>query len=472
MCIHPKVINRSNRLAGLTRPAGLVYVPQPNGDFFTSQYRLDRVHGFKSDQIIVPCGKCLECVKKRQNDLSTRTAREAAYRGSFFFVTLTYNDESLPVSVRLCQVVKDTGEVLYPYECEQLVRLQRREDAQTVELVKDVRGELLRLAPSPSARVVTRPFFEDDEFLYYYEFTPSINRRDLRLWLKRCRVKYKRMFGRPLSEFSYVATGEYGPKTARPHYHICLLGLSEHEVSWMANEWTYGFTNVKKVNAVNPDGSNGFEIAGKYVGKYVTKGKFECDSVKCGIAQKPRLLLSKGVGFEQKDIVGYRRLNTSQKTWFPVYKCTLPDSLISYYRCYDLYGKYDINSLVDPSTGKRFTDSKLLEMAAEISKRSRITVGRSEYALPHNYLLHLWYVYDDIKKCYRASELRLQMSALTRVDPVADYISQLRQDYPAITAGEISSKVSEFVECRFHDSDAREARADDSLRAFYSSSIF
>ena len=45
---------------------------------------------------LVPCGKCSECVKKRQSSYVVRCIEESRKRGRIWFLTLTYNDDHLP----------------------------------------------------------------------------------------------------------------------------------------------------------------------------------------------------------------------------------------------------------------------------------------------------------------------------------------------------------------------------------------
>ena len=51
--------------------------------------------------ILVPCGKCPVCLRKRQQDWSIRIQNEAEYTekhgGAVYFITLTYDDEHLPI---------------------------------------------------------------------------------------------------------------------------------------------------------------------------------------------------------------------------------------------------------------------------------------------------------------------------------------------------------------------------------------
>ena len=44
----------------------------------------------------VPCGKCLHCRKKQRSEWAMRLYHELGYHQDSVFLTLTYNDKSLP----------------------------------------------------------------------------------------------------------------------------------------------------------------------------------------------------------------------------------------------------------------------------------------------------------------------------------------------------------------------------------------
>lgn len=290
------------------------------------------------DYVPVPCGHCINCLRNKQNALVSRCLEESDKRGTFSFVTLTYKDENLPISQSLWRASVDTGEI-------QLVSPGEIVSSCEDNLFLD-RAKVLSLAAGPEPRYFDRYIdgFSDGEFVYFSRLTPSLNVRDVRLWLKRCRVSFERETGKHL-DFSYVIVGEMGPRTCRPHYHLAFFGLQPDEVRYFADRWTYGYTDVKNVKSVNPDGTDGFAIASRYIGKYMSKGKFDCSSVKDKSALKPRVCQSKGIG---KSLIV--KLRSSM--------C-----------CFDMFGAYDINTFFCPSLGRGLTEDEISQIVKEIPNR-------------------------------------------------------------------------------------------------------
>ena len=427
---------------------------------------------------VVACGKCLECLKRRQNDLAVRCNSLAQRYGSMVFTTLTYDNENLPLFIRMYKVSRDTGEVFFDSQARPLVRLPDESEKPSESWLSVVRSKVLSMQASPYARVLTIPFEVasafSEEYDYFFEVTPSLYRRDVRLWLKNARVKYERSFGTKLPDFKYVLIGEMGPKTCRPHYHLAFFGLSKKVVDWMTELWKYGFHLNKLVNAINEDGSNGFEIASKYIGKYMVKGRFECDSVKCGLAERPRLCMSLGVS-------------------------KLSDQLVSYYRCYDLFGAYDIEH---PS----LSPGDYLRLYEEVRKRSGISIGPNRYGLPASFSKQIWSVVTlsgdsivhpsdtidlptynrlkqkygkaikQVKGSYRASSVRFALSSIA-VDSYLEscakqsenYFKSLSEDFPLDSLQQQVSKMDSLYKNSKDDSISPLAR---SLTLFYSNSVF
>ena len=63
-------------------------------------------------EVDVPCGKCVECLKRRQTDYATRLYNECKDGQEMFFVTLTYREDCLPLSITYKDIDLLTGEIL------------------------------------------------------------------------------------------------------------------------------------------------------------------------------------------------------------------------------------------------------------------------------------------------------------------------------------------------------------------------
>lgn len=414
MCSNPVTIRIKND--GSFNPDRLMWLPALKSD---SVYK-NILPTLRKD-VTVPCGKCIECLKVRQNDLASRCAREASLRGSMFFVTLTYEDKYLPFAVRLHEIDSSTGEVLnsspldflhseHLPECRSLFR-QASKSSKPFHFWK--------------AAEDLNAFYGEDRF--FYEVTPSLRRQDVRLWIKRCRVQYKRLQGCSLPEFSYALVGEYGPNTARPHYHLAFFGLNREQVSFFVSSWNYGFTNVKQVNAINEDGTNGFLFASRYIGKYMTKGRFECESVKDCSSEKPRLCNSLGLGYD-RDSDG---------------KPFLSASLLAYYRGFDVVGKYDILTC-RKETGDYLSKDELLKLRSVLTKRNSMTICGQSFKLPNVFLKKIWYAKDFEGKIF-SSPVRSLLSSFVSPNVFGDYLKKRGKDTSFLSHGEVSRLCNEFV---------------------------
>lgn len=318
--------------------------------------------------IEVPCGKCIACLRNRQNAMVSRLYADASKYGTFVFVTLTYDEKHLPLAESVYRCCVDTGEcerVGLPYIGEdgkeyvdmkaRIIHGHRVKDWSTSEAMRKIK-------PSRFPRYIDKPIFEGkaiEGYTYFARITPSACREDVRLWLKRCRVEYPRETGNELPEFKYACVTEYGPKTCRPHYHICFLGLPLEIVNWFVSRWHYGKQkDVKLVNRLNKDNTDGYRLASQYIGKYMTKGKFECDSVKrlacyCD-AEKPRLFQSIGLGD------------------------SLVRQLQNYMYAFDFIGKYDPKTLFSYDKNRFLSADEIRALVPVVCKRFTYTIGVSE----------------------------------------------------------------------------------------------
>ena len=456
-CLNPRTI----------KAPGLVYRPAVS---LASKYARENL-AYKYDSLVVPCGKCINCLKNRQNAIAARVRAEAEKRGSFAFVTLTYEEKSLPLAQTFWILDKETGEfsrlAYEKFNLDGSIERSLKPDIIYTARYGDLSfsDEMCKIRPSECPRYIEREIsgFEDERYKYFVRITPSVCRRDVQLWLKASRVAYERSFGKKLPDFAYVCCQEYGPRTCRPHYHLALLGLFKSDVEWLVKRWSYGFTKMSWIPCANTDGSDAFSIAASYIGKYMSKGKFECQSVKDGTCEKPRICQSKGVG-----------------------KC-LADKLRGQACCFDMYGEYDIDTFFCPSLGRRLTDSEIKSIVREVPNRLYYVASRDiKLPIPRGVkaeiFKHKYYVrLEKEKETDKSSVLRVAYRPSQLWSMVASY---LRDKYAACSSeefteflsryplGDVTQAITEFEVYKNERSSAASVAGETRLKSFYSKSTF
>lgn len=133
----------------------------------------------------IPCGKCIFCLQQKVNEWSMRIKHELMFFRTGMFLTLTYNNSSIP-----------------------------------------------RVFNSDS-KIVNNKIIYTDTTLVKSHLQNFFKR--LRYYLDKEKRKIK-----------YYACGEYGDKTDRAHYHVILLGMkswSFQDRMLIKKCWTYGFVH-------------------------------------------------------------------------------------------------------------------------------------------------------------------------------------------------------------------------------------
>lgn len=222
--------------------------------------------------IYVDCGHCPSCL---QHKADRRAVRIASHAPDFFkpaFVTLTYNDSSVPY-IRKSDLIYDLSSD-YPYICiyrdSKFVRSFGSSSliscpGHLVDSI-DVDGDL-NLFDSCFDEVVKhlpklaieKGSFDNDRVGVCYS-------KDFRDFIKRLRSLLARKYG-SVVPLSYYQTSEYGPTTVRPHFHAIIwipVWLSfEDFACYCADAWPFAdsYRTKKYVQFA--------KCASSYVSKYV-----------------------------------------------------------------------------------------------------------------------------------------------------------------------------------------------------------
>lgn len=271
----------------------------------------------------VSCGKCVECVKKRQNSISIRGGYEMNRWKTVVFATLTFDPEHLK-TMKFHDAVEDsfTRDRL-KYDKAYYKEHHRFPDSYPAELFNGARKrqrlvELLAERPQIDFPKYAQGYDymhpdrithdtevlvpdKDEWFRFMKRFRQSIvNYCYPRHWdsEKKVMVRDTRdedFFKRTSLKFLY--TCEYGPNTLRPHYHMIVYGNAPYWLlkASIQESWQKGFVQVSRVkqSIVN----EGTAAVVSYVAKYLYKPEFfENPYVTAGILPRAHCGHSHGLG--------------------------------------------------------------------------------------------------------------------------------------------------------------------------------
>lgn len=403
------------------------------------RYGRDNLRPINSDALVVPCGKCLACLKNKQSSMVVRCLREAEKRGSFAFMTLTYDDDHLPIAESMWRVNVRTGSE-EQCECMELVSSGYHPEPAYLAFFRDLPG-------SPAPRYKTFVHCRIMEYEWQIRITPSVCRHDVRQWLKQARIQYKRDYGENLPDFSYVAISEYGSRTCRPHYHLAFFGLKPFHLRYLLNVWRFGkVKQFRMVACVNKDKSSGFVKASKYIGKYMSKGKFECQSVQDCNCERPRVCQSKHFGSSDLDALRGQVL------------------------CFDMVGQYDPDTLIKPD-GSYLSRIDVDRLVNEIPKRLVFRVDeRTVLPLPRIIRDKIFKVKDDETKKTISASLWVMVTAHLRDMFDRSRDEQFKQFCADHSTRSLSENYAEFAYFEEYCAGVEEATLQEDFRTFYSHS--
>lgn len=240
---------------------------------------------------VFPCGKCHECIAKAQNEFAALACLEAKRRSSMWFFTFTYSNNTCPICASVVDLPEDK---LANFELSSDDLRQLRAAHRVRWFVDEVsRPDVCKeLSLNMDGSRTLHSAMIDG-----VDYCPSLRREDWRLFIKRTRLAYERLYGH-ISKFVYAGFGEYGDQFNRPHGHFLFYDLTDQEAYYFKSEWEscFGFCAIYKIPVLNKDGSPAQVKVSKYVCKYLHKPKKDFQPLLDGLCEAPRRISSRGFG--------------------------------------------------------------------------------------------------------------------------------------------------------------------------------
>lgn len=149
----------------------------------------------------VPCGKCPFCLSNQRQDWTFRLTEELRYAESAHFITLTYDEEHVPIN-------------------HEVLEIPTTEPIGTTLLKSDTQAFLKRL--------------RHHNMVTYQKLS-----KDSKMTRKRAMKEH--------TKIKYYLVGEYGENHDRPHYHAIMFNLQPNTEELIYKSWNKGFTHLGKV---------------------------------------------------------------------------------------------------------------------------------------------------------------------------------------------------------------------------------
>jgi hypothetical protein len=211
---------------------------------------------YTGDPVYVPCGTCEFCIHNRAVKSELKCNVQLAASKHCMFVTLTYSTEYLPVGkfykgpageVRFRSLPRD---FVYSYKTVQGYLRNISFNDETFDFSTQLSWESARLLQEKTHLHYTA--FPDGRRVYNRPYMKGLigylNYRDLQLFLKRLNQNIRSITN---EKIHYYVTGEYGPATFRPHFHLLFFFDSDRlEQSFgqlVSKSWRFGDSDTQSV---------------------------------------------------------------------------------------------------------------------------------------------------------------------------------------------------------------------------------
>lgn len=159
-------------------------------------------------EVPIPCGKCAACLQRKISEWSFRLETERLEAACTYFVTLTYDNQNVPLNKYGKMTLNKKDFQLY---------------------MKQIRHSRNR-TPDEEYGIFEKHYYHQD--------------------IKKFPLKY-------------YCVGEYGTKKFRPHMHVIMYNVSKHDIERL---WTYGSIDIQV-----PRSSAAMSYTIKYLSKRIYK---------------------------------------------------------------------------------------------------------------------------------------------------------------------------------------------------------
>lgn len=199
------------------------------------------------NHVPVPCGRCYLCRKRRVAQWSFRLLKELEVSISAYFVTLTYDNNHVPITkgrfplTLLKNSIQDNDlkKLEYTDDAERNKQIEQRSDRSLQAFFKRLR------------------YYEEQKTIQFDSRTKKLDKK------------------KPIK---YYACGEYGSTRKRPHYHIIIFNvtsISNLRKAWstaiVENGKTVGYIPFGEIDIDDDVNINNIDYCLKYLCKEGTK---------------------------------------------------------------------------------------------------------------------------------------------------------------------------------------------------------
>lgn len=244
------------------------------------QHRSFITNKYTGARIAVDCGRCDYCIHKRAKKASMRVKTAGSAFKYSYFVTLTYDNEHIPLMA--CKVLHSeyddvvgiSGDIHYGDECHQYIPVSeyRCDDNSMLRHIffEQVQGtvpfdrEIKEYVPVKDnwflsmdairsfiykTQAVDKTEYPASEQYGRDNLIPFLNYVDVQNYIKRLRKYLFQKLG-TYESLHFYAVGEYGPVHFRPHYHL-LLFTNSNEVAEVLRychdkSWKFGRSDFQR----------------------------------------------------------------------------------------------------------------------------------------------------------------------------------------------------------------------------------